>query len=257
MAEAYIVAAARTAGGRKGGRLAGWHPADLARPVLDALVDRTGADPAADRGRDHGLRHPGRRAGHQRRAQRRPGLEAAGERAGHQRRPPVRLVAAGAALRRPGGDERHAWTCVIAAGVESMTRVPMGLPSSLPAKDGFGTPKSPNIEKRYPNIQFSQFIGAEMMAEEVRPHRRTSSTSTATTATSAPSPPPRPARSRTRSSPLQDHATPTATTDTHTHRRGHPLRRQPRRHPGREAAARGRRASPRPPPARSATARPA
>ena len=30
MAEAYIVAAARTAGGRKGGRLAGWHPADLA-----------------------------------------------------------------------------------------------------------------------------------------------------------------------------------------------------------------------------------
>ncbi len=46
MAEAYIVAAARTAGGRKGGRLAGWHPADLAATVLDALVDRTGVDPA-------------------------------------------------------------------------------------------------------------------------------------------------------------------------------------------------------------------
>jgi acetyl-CoA acetyltransferase len=30
MAEAYIVAAVRTAGGRKGGRLAGWHPVDLA-----------------------------------------------------------------------------------------------------------------------------------------------------------------------------------------------------------------------------------
>ncbi len=39
MAEAYIVAAARTAGGRKGGRLAGWHPADLAASVLDALVN--------------------------------------------------------------------------------------------------------------------------------------------------------------------------------------------------------------------------
>ena len=39
MAEAYIVAAARTAGGRKGGRLAGWHPADLAASVLDTLVD--------------------------------------------------------------------------------------------------------------------------------------------------------------------------------------------------------------------------
>jgi len=45
MAEAYIVAAARTAGGRKGGRLAGWHPADLAAVVLDALVERSGAAP--------------------------------------------------------------------------------------------------------------------------------------------------------------------------------------------------------------------
>src|SRR3972149_1020097 len=46
MAEAYIVAAARTAGGRKGGRLANWHPADLAGRVLDALIERTHADPA-------------------------------------------------------------------------------------------------------------------------------------------------------------------------------------------------------------------
>jgi acetyl-CoA C-acetyltransferase len=53
---------------------------------------------------------------------------------------------------------------VIAAGVESMTRVPMGLSSQLPAKNGFGTYKSPNIEKHYPNIVFSQFTGAEMMA---------------------------------------------------------------------------------------------
>ena len=45
MPEAYIVATARTAGGRKGGRLAGWHPADLAASVLDALVQRAGANP--------------------------------------------------------------------------------------------------------------------------------------------------------------------------------------------------------------------
>src|SRR4051794_20451282 len=45
MAEAYIVAAARTAGGRKGGRLAGWHPADLAGSVLNALIERSGAAP--------------------------------------------------------------------------------------------------------------------------------------------------------------------------------------------------------------------
>ena len=46
MAEAYIVAAARTAGGRRNGKLSGWHPADLAASVLDALIDRTGCDPA-------------------------------------------------------------------------------------------------------------------------------------------------------------------------------------------------------------------
>jgi acetyl-CoA C-acetyltransferase len=47
MAEAYIVAAARTAGGKRGGKLAGWHPADLAAQVIDALVARSGIDPAA------------------------------------------------------------------------------------------------------------------------------------------------------------------------------------------------------------------
>jgi len=46
MAEAYIVAATRTAGGRKGGRVRGWHPADLAGVVLNELIDRTGIDPA-------------------------------------------------------------------------------------------------------------------------------------------------------------------------------------------------------------------
>src|SRR5690348_5300283 len=46
MGEAYIVAATRTAGGRKGGRMSGWHPTDLAGAVLDELVKRAGADPA-------------------------------------------------------------------------------------------------------------------------------------------------------------------------------------------------------------------
>ena len=46
MAQAYIVAAARTAGGRRGGRLSGWHPVDLAAEILNALVARAGIDPA-------------------------------------------------------------------------------------------------------------------------------------------------------------------------------------------------------------------
>jgi len=42
MAEAYIVAACRTAGGRRNGRLAGWHPADLGAKVIDSVVARAG-----------------------------------------------------------------------------------------------------------------------------------------------------------------------------------------------------------------------
>ena len=47
MAEAYIVDAVRTAGGRRDGALKDWHPVDLGAAVLDALVVRTGVDPAA------------------------------------------------------------------------------------------------------------------------------------------------------------------------------------------------------------------
>src|SRR3546814_16070928 len=47
MAEAYIVEAVRTAGGKRGGRLAGWHPADMAGAVLDSVVARPGMVPAA------------------------------------------------------------------------------------------------------------------------------------------------------------------------------------------------------------------
>ena len=45
MNEAYIVAAVRTAGGRRDGRLKDWHPADLAGRVIDALLDRSGVAP--------------------------------------------------------------------------------------------------------------------------------------------------------------------------------------------------------------------
>ena len=41
-AEAYIVEAVRTAGGRRNGRLAGWHPNDLGGAILSAAVERSG-----------------------------------------------------------------------------------------------------------------------------------------------------------------------------------------------------------------------
>ena len=163
MAEAYIVAAARTAGGRKGGRLAGWHPADLGGAVLDALLDRSGADPALIEDVIMGC------------------VMQVGEQALNVARGAVlasRLpesVPATSVDRQCGSSQQAlhfaaqaimsgTQDIVIAAGVESMTRVPMGLSVSLPAKNGFGVPMSPRQQERYPNIQFSQFLGAEMMA---------------------------------------------------------------------------------------------
>ena len=45
MATAVIVDAVRTAGGKRNGKLSGWHPADLAAETLKALVERNGLDP--------------------------------------------------------------------------------------------------------------------------------------------------------------------------------------------------------------------
>src|SRR5258707_381175 len=165
MAEAYIVATARTAGGRKGGRLAGWHPADLAATVLDSLVERTGADPAQIEDVIMGCVM---QAGEQSNNIARNALMAS--------KLPESVPAP--SIDRQCGSSQQAlhfaaqavmsgtMDVVIAAGVESMTRVPMGLSVVLPAKEGFGTPMSPNQQKRYPNIQFSQFMGAEMVASK-------------------------------------------------------------------------------------------
>src|SRR5258708_86007 len=165
MSAAYIVAATRTAGGRKGGRLAGWHPADLAGQVLDNLIDGTGADPALVEDVVMGC------------------VSQVGEQSLNVARGAIlasKLPESGPGPRvdRQCGSSQQALQfaaqaimsgtqdIVIAAGVESMTRVPMGLSASLPAQNGFGNPMSPAQQKRYPNIQFSQFMGAEMMAEK-------------------------------------------------------------------------------------------
>src|SRR5437763_13992237 len=43
---AVIVDAVRTAGGKRNGKLSGWHPTDLAAEVLKALQQRNDLDPA-------------------------------------------------------------------------------------------------------------------------------------------------------------------------------------------------------------------
>src|ERR1700712_130865 len=163
MAEAYIVAAARTAGGRKGGRLAGWHPADLAASVLDSLVERTGADPAQIEDVIMGC------------------VMQAGEQSNNIARNAImasRLPehVPGTSVDRQCGSSQQslhfaaqavmsgAMDAVIAMGIESMTRVPMGASAVLAMEKGMGSYMSPEIMAKYPNVQFSQFMGAEMMA---------------------------------------------------------------------------------------------
>jgi acetyl-CoA C-acetyltransferase len=55
---------------------------------------------------------------------------------------------------------------VIAAGIESMTRVPMGTSATFHMKEGMGHYKSPGLEAKYPGIMWSQFAGAEMIADK-------------------------------------------------------------------------------------------
>jgi len=164
MAEAYIVDAVRTAGGKRGGALRDWHPVDLAAQVLNALVDRTGLDPAAIDDVVMGC------------------VGQAGEQAFHVGRNAVlasklpQSVPAVTIDRQCGSSQQSihfaaqavmsgTQDIVIAAGVESMTRVPMGLPVTLPMQHGIGTGPFPkSIQERFGVAMFSQFVGAEMIA---------------------------------------------------------------------------------------------
>ena len=107
MPTAVIVDAVRTAGGKRNGKLSGWHPADLAAETPQRAGRAQQPRPRPRRGRDHGLRHAGRRPVGQRRPQRRAGRRLARGGPRHHHRPPVRLVAAGRPLRRPGRHGRR------------------------------------------------------------------------------------------------------------------------------------------------------
>jgi acetyl-CoA C-acetyltransferase len=160
--EAYIVSAVRTAGGRKGGRLAGVHPVDLAAISLDAVVERSGIDPAAIDDVIMGC------------------VTQAGEQSLHVGRNAVlasklpQSVPAVTIDRQCGSSQQAiqfaaqavmsgTQDAVIAAGVESMTRAPMGL--SMVAEKGF-QPFPPSVTQKYGVPFFSQFMGAEMIAKK-------------------------------------------------------------------------------------------
>jgi acetyl-CoA C-acetyltransferase len=171
MPAAYIVAAARTAGGKKGGALKDWHPADLGARVLDALVARSGIDPAAVEDVIAGC------------------VGQVGEQSFHIGRNMVMAsslpdsVPAVSIDRQCGSSQQSVHFAaqavmsgtqdvVIAAGVESMTRVPMGLAVMLPLQAGIGIgPWPQSIKDRYGVTEFSQFTGAEMIAQNYQMSR--------------------------------------------------------------------------------------
>jgi acetyl-CoA C-acetyltransferase len=165
-ADAYIVESVRTAGGRRNGRLANWHPADLAAEVLNAVVDRSGIDPAAVEDVILGCVT---QAGEQSFAFARNAVLASN----------LPETVPAVTIDRQCGSSQQAvqfaaqsimsgtQDVVIAAGAESMTRVPMFSNLTLHQKAGIGTgPVSDRIKARYGVEEFSQFLGAEMIAKK-------------------------------------------------------------------------------------------
>ena len=166
MATAYIVDAVRTAGGKRGGKLAGFHPVDLGAMTLDALVSRTGID--GSRIEDVIMGCVGQ--GGQQAAQVGRNIVLASANV------PDSVPAV--TIDRQCGSSQQAMQfaaqavmsgtqdIVVAAGIESMTRVPMGSTAIFHMKEGLGNYKSPRLEAKYPGIMFSQFMGAEMIVKK-------------------------------------------------------------------------------------------
>lgn len=170
MSDAVIVGAVRTPVGRRKGGLAGVHPVDLSAHVLRALAERTGLDPAQVDDVFWGC------------------VSQVGEQSWNIARNAV-LAAGwpeavpGTTLDRQCGSSQQALhfaaatvlsgqaDLVVAGGVESMTRVPMG--SSV----ADGLPFSDQLRARYRGVEgfaddaplpFNQGVGAELIARRWR-----------------------------------------------------------------------------------------
>ena len=163
---AYIVSAVRTPGGKKNGSLSKWHPADLGAKVLDELVHQSGIEPELIDDVIFGC------------------VSQVGAQSGNVARNSILASSLpesvpGTTVDRQCGSSQQAihfaiqavmsgtQDVVIGGGVEVMSMVPIG--SNI--KDGYdaghGFPfDSDGISERYPGIFFSQFSGAEMMAEK-------------------------------------------------------------------------------------------
>jgi acetyl-CoA C-acetyltransferase len=163
MAEAFIVGAVRTAGGRRRGKLSAHHPIDLGAEILDELIHRTGTDPALVEDVIFGC------------------VNQVGAQGTNVARNAVLSSSLpesvpGTTVDRPCGSSQQAvhfaaqavlsgvHDVVIAGGVEVMSLIPIGGNAIAGHKTGYGAPYGRGMKKRYPGVKWSQFDGAEMLA---------------------------------------------------------------------------------------------
>ena len=165
MAEAYIVGAVRTPVGRRNGGLSGINPVDLAAHALAELMARTGADPSAVEDVIMGCVS---QIGPQSLDIARQAWLSAG----------LPEHVPGVTIDRQCGSSQQAvhfaaqgvlsgtQDLVVAAGVESMSVVPMGSTIMLPAEKGMPLPFGQGWKDRYGDQEISQFRGAQLICEK-------------------------------------------------------------------------------------------
>ncbi len=165
MAEAYIVGAVRTPVGKRNGGLAGLNPVDLGAHALRALVERTGIDAGTVEDVIMGCVS---QIGPQSLDIARQAWLSAG----------LPEHVPGVTVDRQCGSSQQALhfaaqavlsgtqDLVIAAGVESMSVVPMGSSIMLPLEKGMPLPFGDGWKERYGDQEISQFRGAQLLCEK-------------------------------------------------------------------------------------------
>jgi len=164
VSEAYIVGAVRSPVGKRNGGLSAVHPADLASQVIQELIVRTGVDPGAVEDVIMGCVS---QVGPQTADIARTAWLSAG----------LPESVPGVTVDRQCGSSQQAvhfaaqavlsgtQDIVIAAGVESMSMVPMGSTVAL-HKQGMALPFGQGWRDRYGDQEISQFRGAQLMCEK-------------------------------------------------------------------------------------------
>ncbi|MFF0011513.1 thiolase family protein [Streptomyces sp. NPDC005374] len=158
MRDAVVVDAVRTPIGKRNGSLASVHAADLSAEVLRALERRTGMDPGAV---DDVVWGCVTQIGDQSSNIARFAVLAAGW---PEHVPGVTVNRACGSSQQAVDSAAHAvmagqYDLVVAGGVETMTRVPLGSHRTT------GMPYGPAVLDRYDGFEFSQGVGAELIAE--------------------------------------------------------------------------------------------